>query len=62
MLRQGKEVLSVLEKPKAILRFHNPNSAELAAGYILGVFMEASEKKIDRALKATAQKKRLSIQ
>lgn len=37
-------------------RFHNPNTAEATADYILKVMIDASKEKVDRAIeKATAE-------
>lgn len=35
-------------------RFHNPNPAGVTADYILKVFMEVNEKKVEQAIKTAA--------
>lgn len=36
-------------------RFHNPNTVETTADYILKVFMEVNEKKVERAMQEAAE-------
>lgn len=43
-----------MKKQKLNYRFHNPNSAEVTADYILKVFIEVNEKKVANAVKAAA--------
>lgn len=43
-----------MKKQKLNYRFHNPNPAEVTADYILKVFIEVNEKKVEQALKAAA--------
>jgi hypothetical protein len=45
-----------LKERKLNYRFHNPNSAEVAADYILKVFIEADGKKVDKAFRELAEK------
>lgn len=39
-----------MAREKLNYRFHNPNSVEVTADYILKVFIEANEKKVDKIL------------
>lgn len=43
-----------MKKQKLNYRFHNPNPADVAADYILKVFMEVNEKKVEQAIKMAA--------
>lgn len=43
-----------MKKQKLNYRFHNPNPAEVIADYILKVFIEVNENKVERAIKAAA--------
>lgn len=43
-----------MKKQKLNYRFHNPNSAEVTADYILKVFIEVNEGKVEQAIKAAA--------
>ncbi len=43
-----------MKKQKLNYRFHNPNPAEVTADYILKVFIEVNEKKVERAINAAA--------
>ena len=43
-----------MKKQKLNYRFHNPNPAEVTADYILKVFIEVNENKVERAIKAAA--------
>lgn len=46
----------LIAKKELKFHFHNPNSAEVTAEYLLGVFIEANRKKVENTLKAEAQK------
>ncbi len=37
-------------------RFHNPNTAEVTADYILKVFFEVNAKKVDRVMQEVAER------
>lgn len=41
-------------KSKLNIRFHNPNTHEATADYIVKIFMEVNQKKIDEILKEEA--------
>ena len=40
-----------MKKQKLNYKFHNPNPADVTADYILKVFMEVNEKKVEQAIK-----------
>lgn len=40
----------IVARQKLKYQFHNPNTAETTADYILKVFMEVNEKKVERAI------------
>lgn len=44
-----------MKKQKLNYRFHNPNTAEVTADYILKVFVEANMKKVERAMQEAAK-------
>ena len=39
-----------MKKQKLNYRFHNPNTAEVTADYILKVFIEVNAKKVERVM------------
>ena len=43
-------MLFIVAKPILNYCFHNPNTIETTAGYILKVFMEVNEKKVEAAV------------
>ena len=43
-----------MKKQKLNYRFHNPNTAEVTADYILKVFIEANMKKVERVMQEMA--------
>lgn len=43
-----------MKRQKLNYRFHNPNPADVTADYILQVFMEVNEKKVEQAIKTAA--------
>lgn len=43
-----------MKKRKLNYRFHDPNPADVTADYILKVFMEVNEKKVEQAIKTAA--------
>lgn len=45
-----------MKKQKLNYRFHNPNTAEVTADYILKVFIEANMKKVERVMQEAAEK------
>ncbi len=44
-----------MAKTKLNYRFHNPNSVEATADYILKVFIEANEGKVEKAIQEAAE-------
>lgn len=44
-----------MKRQKLNYRFHNPNPADVTADYILKVFMEANEKKVEQAIQTAAE-------
>jgi hypothetical protein len=44
-------VAAISKKKKLNYRFHNPNTPEVTADYIIKVLMEANKKKLEQALK-----------
>lgn len=40
-----------MAKQKLNFRFHNPNTAEATADYILKMFIEASKEKVEQAMR-----------
>ena len=47
---------TAIKRRKLNYRFHNPNPAEVTADYILKVFIEVNEKKVEQAIRASAGK------
>ena len=47
--------LFIVARKKLNDRFHNPNTVETTADYILKVFMEVNEKKVERAMQEAAE-------
>ena len=45
-----------MKKQKLNYRFHNPNTAEVTADYILKVFIEVNAKKVERVMQEVAEK------
>lgn len=45
-----------MKRQKLNYRFHNPNTAEVTADYILKVFIEVNMKKVERAMQEAAKK------
>ena len=45
-----------MKKQKLNYRFHNPNTAEVTADYILKVFIEVNAKKVDRVMQEVAER------
>lgn len=43
-----------MARKKLNYRFHNPNTVEATADYILEIFMEVNEKKVERAMQEVA--------
>ena len=48
---------AAMKRQKLNYRFHNPNTVEVTADYILKVFIEANMKKVDRAMQEAANKR-----
>ena len=44
-----------MAKQKLNFRFHNPNTAEATADYILKMFIEASKEKVEQAMRDAAE-------
>jgi hypothetical protein len=44
-----------VKKPKLNFRFHDPNTAETVADYILKLFIDANLEKIEAAIRTTAE-------
>lgn len=47
---------TAMKKQKLNYRFHNPNTAEVTADYILKVFIEVNAKKVERVMQEVAEK------
>lgn len=45
-----------MKKQKLNYRFHNPNTAEVTADYILKVFIEVNSKKVEQIMQKVAEK------
>ena len=45
-----------MKKQKLNYRFHNPNTAEVTADYILKVFIEVNAKKVERVMQEVAER------
>lgn len=45
-----------MKKQKLNYRFHNPNTAEVTVDYILKVFIEVNEKKVERVMQEVAER------
>lgn len=43
-----------MKKQKLNYQFHNPNPADVTADYILKVFIEVNEKKVEQAIRTAA--------
>lgn len=57
MDKEKREVGSTaMKKQKLNYRFHNPNTAEVTADYILKVFIEVNSKKVDRVMQEVAER------
>lgn len=44
-----------MAKSKLNFRFHNPNTAETTADYILKIFIEANREKVEQAMQTAAE-------
>ena len=44
-----------MKKRKLNYRFHNPNTAEATADYILKILIEANKEKVDQAMQEAAE-------
>ncbi|MDO5424033.1 MAG: hypothetical protein Q4F41_09935 [Eubacteriales bacterium] len=51
-----KGVTCISSKTKLNYRFHNPNTPEATADYILKIFIEVNKKKIDQLLQEEVAK------
>ena len=45
---------TAMKKQKLNYRFHNPNTAEVTADYILKIFIEVNAKKVERIMQEKA--------
>lgn len=45
-----------MARKKLNYQFHNPNSVEVTAGYILKVFIDVNERKVEEAMREAAEK------
>lgn len=50
---------TIANKVKLNFRFYNPNTAEEAANYIVKVFLEVNQKKLERILQQNVRRKML---
>lgn len=46
-----------MKKKKLNYRFHDPNDPAVAAGYILKVFIEANQKKVEEVIRKASRDK-----
>lgn len=49
-----------MKKIKLNYRFHDPNDPAVAAEYILKVFIEANQKKVEEAIRKASMEKQVS--
>lgn len=49
-----------MKKKKLNYRFHDPNDSAVAAEYILKVFIEANQKKVEEVIRKASMEKRIS--
>ena len=49
-----------MKKKKLNYRFHDPNDPAVAAEYILKVFIEANQKKVEEAIRKASMEKQIS--
>ena len=49
-----------MKKKKFNYRFHDPNNPAVAAEYILKVFIEANQKKVEEAIRKASMEKQIS--
>ena len=49
-----EEVNSAMKKRKLNYRFHNPNTAEVTADYLLKILIEANASKVEQAIQEAA--------
>ena len=47
-----------MKRQKLNYRFHDPNDPAVAAEYILKVFVEANQKKVERVIRETSAQRR----
>ena len=53
----GEGGSSAMKKRKLNYRFHNPNTAEATADYILKIMIEANEGKVDQEIREAVEEK-----
>ena len=51
---------TAVKKKKLNYRFHDPNDPAVAAEYILKVFIEANQKKVEEAIRKASMEKQVS--
>ena len=51
---------TVVKKKKLNYRFHDPNDPAVAAEYILKVFIEANQKKVEEVIRKASMEKQIS--
>jgi len=49
-----KDIREEVEKRKLNYRFHNPNTAEVTADYLLKILIEANASKVEQAIQEAA--------
>ena len=51
----GKENAFAVKKPKLNIRFHNPNTAEATADFLLKLFIDANQSKVENAINSVIE-------
>ena len=51
----GKENAFAVKKPKLNIRFHNPNTAEATADFLLKLFIDANQSKVENAINSAIE-------
>ena len=51
-----------MKKQKLNYRFHNPNDPAVTAAYILKVFIEVNQKKVEEAIRKASEKEQIPEQ
>ena len=55
-IQTSQEAVPVLKKKKLNYRFHNPNTAEKTADYLLKVLFEANTQKVEQAIRCATDR------